>query len=287
MRNQSAIGQINRGRDLFWIEEGQKHFRPISLTSHIIKIFERILRDKLVSYLEDNSIITPNQHGFRKNCSCLSQLLSHTNFLMEALRSGADVDTVYLDYSKAFDKVDHTILLRKLQIYKITGKYYNWIKNLLTDRKQTVSVNGVFSYETPVISGVPQGSVLGPLLFLIYINDLVHSIKFSKIQTFADDTKVSLPIQTKQDQKNLQRDLNQINKWSTINNMVLNEDKYVLVCYKSQGNKAKKLFNELPFAENETTYMAGKTIIYPSSTVRDLGITVNSDLNWKDHVTKL
>ena len=150
------------------------NYRPIALTSHVVKIFERVLRNRLMDYLERNNIINDNQHGFRKGHSCLSQLLSHTTFILNQMNEGNDVDTIYVDYSKAFDKVDHGILLEKLKLYGIEGKYHVWLSNFVQGRKQCVYVNGSVSYMTDVVSGVPQGSVLGPgpfwdPCFLFYI----------------------------------------------------------------------------------------------------------------------
>ena len=261
------------------------NYRPISLTSHIIKIFERVLREKLVNFLERNNIINSNQHGFRKNCSCLSQLLSHTNNIFKSLEDRIDVDTVYVDFSKAFDKVDHQILLKKIKIYGITGKYHKWISNFLTGRKQIVCINNTFSYETPVISGVPQGSVLGPLLFVLYVNDMTSSVKYSVLHIFADDTKLSLPIATPQDQLHLQMDLDSINKWAVANKMILNKDKYELICH--EGKRTSTLLKELPFAEEFFSYMAGEEDLYSSTNVRELGIIMDPQLNWKDHIMKV
>ena len=166
------------------------NYRPVSLTSHIIKTFECIIRDRLVNYLEDANLISCNQHGFRKKRSCLTQLLSHIEFIYRCLNNGDEVDVIYLDYSKAFDKVDHKVLLEKLKRYGIGGNVLRWIEKFLTNRSQTVQVEGVLSSSQPVVSGVPQGTVLGPILFLLYINDLLPVLKSCKGLCFADDTKL-------------------------------------------------------------------------------------------------
>jgi hypothetical protein len=141
------------------------NYRPIALTSHIIKVFERIIRDKLVNYLEENQLISLNQHGFRRGRSCLSELLAHLQDILLNANNGEGTDTIYLDFGKAFDKVDHKLLLKKLERYGIKGKLLNWFKAFLSNRKQEVAVDGFKSFALAVLSGVPQGSVLGLYLF--------------------------------------------------------------------------------------------------------------------------
>ena len=199
-----------------------ENYRPISITSHTIKIFERILRKKLAIYLETNEIINDNQHGFRTNRSCSTQLISHTYNAFESLVRGSEVDCIYLDFSKAFDKVDHQILLQKLKKIYIPTTFINWIESFLKGRTQIVSVEGRTSFAAPVLSGVPQGCVLAPLLFNIYTNDLSDGIENCRILKFADDTKLIADINSSIDASQLQSNLTKIFTWSKHNNMILN-----------------------------------------------------------------
>ena len=144
------------------------NYRPIAITPHEIKIFERVIRKKLVFFFESNKLFHHSQHGFRDNRSCLTQLLLHSQNIINNLLSNNSVDTFYVDYAKAFDKVDYSILLKKLQHYGVTKEYVSWIKSFLNGRKQAVYINSSFSYEANVVSGIPQGSVLAPLLFIIF-----------------------------------------------------------------------------------------------------------------------
>ena len=166
------------------------NYRPVSLTSHMIKVFERVLRKNMVEHLESNHIFSKKQHGFRKGRSCLTQLLQHMDYILNNYLDSSETDVIYLDYAKAFDKVDHSLLLKKVKSYGIQGNLYKWIEQFLLDRTQTVIVDGKHSRPMPVISGVPQGTVLGPILFLLYVNDLDQYVKDSKLSSFADDTRI-------------------------------------------------------------------------------------------------
>ena len=136
-----------------------ENYRPVSLTSHIMKIFERIVKERLMEHLKKNNLINPGQHGFVPGRSTETQLLDHFCRIYEALED-ARIDTVYLDFAKAFDKVDHNILLTKLVDKKIKGKLGRWIKEFLLDRKFKVVTNGEISEEQDVISGVPQSTLM-------------------------------------------------------------------------------------------------------------------------------
>ena len=257
------------------------NYRPVSLTSHVIKIFERVVRRHLVQYLEGHNLISAKQHGFRKGRSCLTQLLNHIDNIMQNLLDGCDTDVVYLDYAKAFDKVDHAILLTKLKRYGITGQLHQWLTEFLTNRQQVVTVNGQHSHPAPVLSGVPQGTVLGPILFILYINDLEKVLSEAKNGSFADDTRLSHTINISDDTKTLQRDLNSVVKWSRENNMQLHEDKFELLCYR---NLSKNLLRSLPFSDEFCQYLTpGGFDLLPKHVVKDLGVYLDDDLSWSHH----
>ena len=195
------------------------NFRPIVLTPPEIKIFERVMRKKLTMHFEVNEFFKSSQHGFRKHRSCLTQLLFHTQNIFDKLLSNDTVDSLYIDYAKAFDKVDHSILMQKLELYGVSDEYLVWIKSFLTNRKQVVFINNACSYEVEVVSGVPQGSVLGPLFFITSTNDLPDHISHCSLLSFADDTKLVLPINTSEDTQRLKKDLQSVISWS-FNNFV-------------------------------------------------------------------
>ena len=186
------------------------NYRPVSLTCIPCKIFEHVLYSSIYKYLEANSILCAPQHGFRKNCSCETQFVTTIHDIATHLNSGNQVDVLFLDFSKAFDKVPHKRLLYKLNYYGICGPYLEWIEQFLTDRTQQVVVENKFSALTPVISGVPQGSVLGPLLFLLFINDLPISID-SLVKLYADDVLMYRSINDVSDHQILQDDHQQAN----------------------------------------------------------------------------
>ena len=251
-----------------------ENYRPVSLTSHLVKTFERILKKTLQNFLELNLVLKDNQHGFRSKRSCLSQLLSHYNEVLKGLEEGHNVDSVYLDFSKAFDKVDKGILCRKMKKMGIFGELGIWIFNFLTGRQQLVLANGAKSSPSEVKSGVPQGTVLGPLLFLIMINDLPDVVNESLVSLFADDTRVTKVIKTAEDQDKLQNDLTKIYKWQFENNMLFNAKKFELLRY-GRSTELKSAKYTKPESSEE---------ISVKSVLRDLGVQMSDDATFKEHI---
>ena len=162
------------------------NYRPILLLSNIDKLFEEIIKVRLVSFLDTNNILVNNQFGFRNEHSTLHALISLTENIRKNLDQGNFSCSVFLDLQKAFDTVDHKILLSKLHHYGIRGTANSWFRSYLENRKQSVFANGVSSKKHYIKFGVPQGSVLGPILFLISINDLCNAILYSNVFHFAD-----------------------------------------------------------------------------------------------------
>ena len=250
------------------------NYRPVALTSHLVKIFEKVLRTHIINYLEENTLLNPSQHGFRAGRSCLSQLIAHYDKILSLLDEGGNVDVIYLDFAKAFDKLDFNITLTKLKSLGITGKVGKWIHSFLTNRSQSVMVNGEKSSPAPVISGVPQGSVIGPLLFLILIGDIDKDVYHSFLSSFADDTRIGKGISTPEDSIKLQEDLNTVYNWASTNNMQFNHKKFELLRYGTNS----ELQNSISYISN-----SGQPITVKSST-KDLGVIMSSTGGFNEHI---
>ena len=166
----------------------------------------------MVKHLEENNLLSGDQHGFRAGRSCITQLFEVIEIWTDLIDKGIPYDCIYLDFAKAFDKVPHKRLCSKIKAFGIKGNLLNWLSNFLTNRTQSVVINNISSNSSKVTSGIPQGSVLGPLLFLLYIDDITNNID-SVIKIFADDTKVFRAVNSTQDKLNLQTDLNKLLTW--------------------------------------------------------------------------
>ena len=214
-----------------------ENYHPISLTCICCKVLEHIITSNTMSYLDQSNLLFHNQHGFRSRVSCETQLIQFTQDLYDTLNQGGQTDVIVMDFSKAFDKVDHQRLLLKLHRLGINTTVIAWIKSFLSGRSQNVVLDGEQSGACPVLSGVPQGSVLGPCLFLMYINDMPDSIK-SNIRLFADNTIMYLTITNHSDCQALQSDLTTLESWESEWLMAFNPEK----CEVIRITKKKKTY---------------------------------------------
>ena len=246
------------------------NYRPISLTSVPCKIMESIIRDEVIEHLMTNSLINDAQHGFVPGRSCITQLLTTLEDWTSVLDAGEDVDVIYLDIKKAFDSVPHLRLSSKLEAYNITGQIKDWISEFLHDRRQRVVINSAKSNWSKVKSGVPQGSVLAPILFALYINDLPENLK-SKAKIYADDTKIYSTVTTPAQRNNIQADMKTLMKWSSE--------------WQLEFNSEKSKVMHMGTRNAETSYIMGETIIQTTTEEKDLGVVIDKQLKFHGHVT--
>ena len=250
------------------------NYRPVSLTSICSKMLEHILFSNSMQHLERYDILTSFQHGFRSKRSCETQLILTVHDLAQGLKDKEQIDTILLDFSKAFDKVPHRRLLHKLSYYGIRGTSLNWIKAFLSNRSQRVVLDGAFSESASVTSGVPQGTVLGPLLFLCFINDLPECVT-SKVRLFADDCLLYRKIDSVRDSHLLQEDLASLQQW---------EDTWLM---SFNPSKCETLRISLKPHLIDFTYSIRNTPLELVDSAKYLGVTFSSDLQWKPHISKV
>ena len=253
-----------------------EQYRPVSLTSHIMKVFERVIKKKIMVHLIKNNKLNKGQHGFVTGRSTQTQLLAHYNDIYETMMEGKRLDTIFLDFAKAFDKVDHDILLEKVRKHKISGKLGKWIREFLRDRKFRVTANNCISEEADVVSGVPQGTVLAALLFLIMISDIDEKVKFCIVRSFADDTRINKKVNNSEDIEMMQCDLEEVYKWARINKMEFNTKKFEQISHGKINNLELKSYKA-----------SSGDPIEIKNTVKDLGILATNDLMFKEHMNKI
>lgn len=248
------------------------NYRPISILSCVAKIFESLVYAPLYNHL--SKYISTKQHGFVRNKSTLSNLLEFRNYLCQVFASGGQADVIYLDFSKAFDRVNHLLLCKKLAHYGIHGSLLRWITSYLNYRTQLVTIKGFSSSPMPVYSGVPQGSHLGPLLFVIFINDLVDRLSCPSL-LYADDLKIYTKVEVPQQCIALQNDLNTVSDWCIANQMNLNVGKCNVISF---TKKKSRLLHDY-YIENE--------ILNRKAVIRDLGVLFDDQLSFRPHYDHL
>ena len=232
---------------------------------------ESLLKDVLLRHLTDNGLIRSTQHGFTKGRSCLTNLLVFLKEASDYIDQGKPVDVIYLDFQKAFDKVPHQRLLKKLEAIGVSDQIVKWIEAWLKDRKQRVVLNGSKSKWSDVLSGVPQGSILGPLLFIIFINDIDDGI-VHRLLKFADDTKIYGSVATEEEVEKLQHDLNLLYEWSSEWNMLFNL------------SKCKVL--HLGYNNKQTEYYMNGHKLEAVTSERDLGVIIDHTLKFSEQCVK-
>ena len=262
------------------------NYRPVSLTSIICKVLESIIRDAIVKHMNVNELFSKNQFGFLSKRSTILQLVRVLDIWSEILDQGGSLDVIYMDFMKAFDKVPHRRLVYKVGKYGIKGKLLNWINSFLSERTQCVVINGVTSGIGNVTSGIPQGSVLGPLLFVIYINDLPDLVdKFTLVFLFADDTKLFRHIQSSADVLILQSDIQKLSAWSKKWLLRFHPDKCVAM---NLGNR-EHIISGYAYTldgrkiEKSIYSMEGQALDI-TDCEKDLGVHIDKELNFEKHI---
>ena len=250
------------------------NYRPISLTCIACKLMEHIVTSHIMRHASRHNLLYKLQHGFRDKRSCETQLIEFQADVLQNMKDGSQTDILIMDFSKAFDKVSHKHLMEKLKFYGIRGKCNTWISNFLTDRTQAVVMDGERSYETHVTSGVPQGSVLGPSLFLLYINDIAEDLD-STVRLFADDTIVYLAVKNSDDADSLQNDLHKLGRW---------EKKWLMEFHPDKCQVLTITRKRQPVTYN---YILNGHQLEHVSNAKYLGITFTNDMRWNQHIDNI
>ena len=247
-----------------------ENYRPISLLSLISKVLERCVFHNIQHHVFQQ--INPCQHGFVPRKSCVTQLIEVFEQIGRKLDNSKQIDVIYLDMSKAFDKVSHAQLMHRLHEFGFRGNLLNWFSSYLSNRYQQTTIGGATSRPLAVTSGVPQGSILGPLLFLLYENHLSESVGNSSIATFADDTKIFKTVNNVSDASSLQEDLTNFEENSSKVNLILNAQKCKVMRITRKHHKI------------EYPYKLHDAVLESTVHERDLGVWTSSNLTWSKHI---
>ena len=252
------------------------NYRPISLLPVISKILEKVVYRNMYSFLVRNNVLYTSQYGFREKHSTVNAITELVCDITNAIENKENTLGVFLDLSKAFDTINHTILLHKLEFYGVRGLALNWFKSYLTTRKQYVLYNNVKSRTLDITCGVPQGSILGPLLFLIYVNDIANCLNHSKVIVFADDTTIFSSSKSIHSlYKNVNADLAELSNWFRANKLALNVNKSNYMLFRSNATLDTHVGNILKIGPDEIEH---------KTSCKFLGIIIDNQLRWNDHI---
>ena len=262
-------------------ETEPNNYRPISLLSIFNKIFEKLIYKRLKSYLDKYNVISPSQYGFRERHSTEHAILDIINRIQTNMDKKLYSCGIFIDLSKAFDTVDHNILLSKLHYYGIRGVINDWFASYLKDRYQTTQIRDAVSEKKETLCGVPQGSVLGPLLFLLYVNDICHSSDIFDFFLFADDTNL---LYANSNLKTLEtivnKELQKLSDWLIANKLTLNIKKSNFVIFRPYQ---KKIYYQ-PVIKLFDSSSHQRIPLDSKDYVKYLGILVDSNISWKHHI---
>ena len=257
------------------------NYRPISVLPVLSRLFEKLVYNQLYNYLNEYQFIYRHQSGFRSFHSVVTCLLSNTNDWYFNLDEGKCTGIVFVDLKKAFDTVDHEILISKLSHYGVKNTELKWFCSYLSNRRQCCKVNGESSNFEYIRCGVPQGSCLGPLLFLLYINDMPYALKYSKTTMYADDTSLAYSAKSVSDISNVMNyELESLRKWLFSNKLSLNVAKTTSMLIGTRNRLQDKSNGEL----HRTNFNISDELIEQKTCVKYLGIQIDSQLKWKEHV---
>ena len=249
------------------------NYRPVSIMNNFAKVFEYVLHPIIYSHV--SHLLSTKQHGFMKGRSTVTNLTVFSQFVSEVLDRGGQVDCIYNDFSKAFDRINHSLLLVKLRKFGISDSLITLISSYLTDRHLYVTYNGFESHRYIQVSGVPQGSVLGPLLFNMFVDDIAHEV-MNNCLLFADDVKIFTEIKNSTDCRMLQNKLDRINSWCSENLLPLNIKKCTIMSF------SRKNITNIKF-----DYYLENTVIERKYVVRDLGVIFDSKFTFVDHINTI
>ena len=256
------------------------NYRPISVLPILAKVFEKIVNSRLIDFLEVNNVLFRHQYGFRKKHSTKMSLINLSNSLLKYLDDGQSTVGIFIDFKKAFDTINHKILVTKMSHYGIRGVVLKWFEDYLYNRSQFIQYKYIESTRMNISCGVPQGSVLGPTLFLIYINDLPNSTTFFNFRLFADDSNLFHNFNTKQkdiDMDIVSENLKKVQKWCNANKLTINSQKTNYMIIKSK-NKAVGKIGSVNISGTEISEVSVASFV---------GIDIDCHLSWKEHIQRI